>query len=84
MSAYDLEELLVPYEESHLFTFFDRDHTGDRLRLQCDELWFDMTHLPVPFIEVEQLPLSIVRQLLKEVRFQTKGGGQSWPIRTGR
>ncbi len=86
MSEYDLEQLLLPYEGNVLFTFFDRDDTGDRLREQTDDLLFEATHLhvPEPFVEVERLPLAYVRGILEEAGIQTKGGGKKWPIKTGR
>ena len=66
MSEYDMEQLLEPYESEPLFTMFDRDRTGDRLRAQCDALFFEAVHLvpPEPNVEVAETPPDVLRLMV--------------------
>ncbi|MBF4501906.1 toprim domain-containing protein [Savagea sp. SN6] len=75
MSEYDLEQLVEPYEEETLYTFFDRDASGDRLRAQFDALFINATHLhvPPPIIEVAEIPPLVLSSIMKTT-FKKKEG----------
>ncbi|HEY9582467.1 MAG TPA: toprim domain-containing protein [Savagea sp.] len=75
MSEYDLEQLVEPYEGAALYTFFDRDKSGDRLRAQFDGLFIDATHLhvPPPVIEVAEIPPLVLSSIMKTT-FKKKEG----------
>lgn len=66
-----LLELIEPYEECQLFTFFDADKSGDKLRKLMNRIYSEATHLNVPktYMEVANAPRKVLAQLLKEAKF---------------
>lgn len=69
-----LIELLEPFEGSVLFTFFDRDKSGEYLRKQMRRVYSEATQLmlPAPFIEVAETPEVVLRPILKKVKIDLK------------
>lgn len=66
-----LLELIEPYEECMLYTFFDADKSGDYLRKLMKRIYSEATHLFVPrtYMEVANAPRKVLAQLLKEAKF---------------
>jgi len=66
-----LLELLEPYEECELYTFFDADQSGDKFRKLMKRIYSEATHLNVPktYMEMANAPRKVLAQLLKEAKF---------------
>lgn len=66
-----LLDLIEPYEECQLYTFFDADQSGEKLRKLMKRIYSEATHLNVPrtYMEVANAPRKVLAQLLKEARF---------------
>lgn len=66
-----LLELIEPYEECMLYTFFDADKSGEHLRKLMKRIYSEATHLSVPktYREVANAPRKVLAQLLREARF---------------
>ncbi|MFF5995944.1 hypothetical protein AAGS61_14510 [Lysinibacillus sp. KU-BSD001] len=69
-----LIDLLEPYEDIELFTFFDRDKSGDYLRKIMRRTYSEAVQLelPVPFNGVAEAPSSVVRDILQAAKFKVK------------
>lgn len=66
-----LLDLIEPYEHCKLFTLFDADKPGEKLRKQTKRLYSEATHLYIPktYIEVENTPRKVLAQILEEANF---------------
>lgn len=66
-----LLELIEPYEECKLYTFFDADKSGERLRNLTKRIYSEAVHLFIPrtYIEVANVPSKVLAQRLREARF---------------
>lgn len=69
-----LIDLIEPYEYEQLFTFFDRDKSGDYLRKQMRKVYSEATQLELvaPFIGVAETPITVLRQILKKAKIDLK------------
>lgn len=67
-----LLELLEPYEDCELYTFFDADQSGEKLRKLMKRIYSEAIHLTVPktYIEVANVPRKMLAQLLKDAKFE--------------
>jgi len=65
-----LLELIEPYEECQLYTFFDADQSGEKLRKLMKRIYSEATHLNAPrtYMDVANAPRQVLAQLLKEAR----------------
>ncbi|QBK26652.1 toprim domain-containing protein [Ureibacillus thermophilus] len=66
-----LLELLEPYEECELYTFFDADQSGEKLRKLMKRIYSEAIHLNVPrtYMEVANAPRKVLAQLLRDANF---------------
>lgn len=71
ISEQSLLELLEPYEYLDLYTMFDRDKSGDKLRSIMKRTFSDAIQLiiPKPYIEVEDTPYDVLAQILRTEKF---------------
>jgi toprim domain protein len=69
-----LIELIEPYDYALLFTFFDRDKSGDYLRKQMRKVYSEATQLELmpPYVGVAETPLSVLRLILKKAKIDLK------------
>ena len=69
-----LIELIEPYEDAMLFTFFDRDKSGDYLRKKMQRVYSEAIQLqiPAPYIEVAETPIAILRTILSAAKIDVK------------
>ena len=69
-----LIDLVEPYEDSVLFTFFDRDKSGNYLRKQMQRVYSEalQLQLPAPYIEVAETPVAILKPILKAAKIDLK------------
>ncbi len=69
-----LLELLEPYEHLGLYTLFDADKSGEKLRKLMKRVYSDAIQLEIPkqYLEVADTPKSILVELLNEVKIKTK------------
>lgn len=67
-----LIELIEPYEDCELYTLFDADDSGERLRKLMNRTYSEAIHLYIPktYIEVEKTPRKILASILKAAKFQ--------------
>lgn len=67
-----LIELVEPYEDCELFTLFDADDSGGKLRKLMNRVYSEATHLYIPktYIEVEKTPRKILANILKVAKFE--------------
>ncbi|MEE1130484.1 MAG: hypothetical protein UHX00_02515 [Caryophanon sp.] len=74
ISEVALEELIEPYEHMELFTLFDADYTGDRLRALMNRLYSECTHIYIDaqFEAVEQTPRHVLYTLLHDASIHVK------------
>lgn len=68
ISAYHLEELLEPYEDSELFVFLDADEDGEKTRQLFKRAYPSAIHLYTEKVykEVETTPRSVLAAILSE------------------
>lgn len=66
-----LLELIEPYEECKIYTFFDADKSGERLRSLTKRIYSEAVHLLIPrtYIEVANAPSKVLAHRLREARF---------------
>lgn len=66
-----LLSLIEPYEQCKLYTLFDADKSGEKLRKLTNRLYSEATHLFIPktFIEVANTPRKVLAQLLSDAKF---------------
>nr|WP_106780671.1 toprim domain-containing protein [Lysinibacillus timonensis] len=66
-----LIELIEPFEECKLYTFFDADKAGEKLRSLTKRIYSEAVHLLIPrtYIEVANAPSKVLAQRLREARF---------------
>lgn len=69
-----LLEIIEPYEDAELFTFFDRDKSGDYLRKKMQRVYSEalQLQLPAPYIQVAETPLTILRAILNVAKIDVK------------
>lgn len=69
-----LIELVEPYEDSQLYTFFDRDKSGDYLRKKMQRVYSEAVqlHVPAPFIEVAEIPPTVLKPILRAAKIDVK------------
>lgn len=72
ISAYDLEELLMPYETRELYVFVDADQDGEKLRALFKREYPSAIHLYTEEIykEVETTPYDVLAAELVAVDIQ--------------
>lgn len=70
ISEEGLLELIEPYEQCELYTFFDADQSGERLRNLMKRLYSEAVHLYIPrvYIEVENAPTNVLAEELANAR----------------
>ena len=75
MSEVALEELVEPYAHMELFTLFDADYTGDKLRALMNRLYSECTHIYIDeqFEAVEKTPRHVLYTLLHDASLHVKG-----------
>ena len=66
-----LLELIEPFEECKIYTFFDADKSGERLRSLTRRIYSEAVHLLIPksYMEVANAPSKVLAQRLREARF---------------
>ncbi len=66
-----LLELIEPFEECKIYTFFDADKAGERLRSLTKRIYSEAVHLLIPrsYMEVANAPSKVLAQRLREARF---------------
>ncbi|BDH62760.1 hypothetical protein CD30_04825 [Ureibacillus massiliensis 4400831 = CIP 108448 = CCUG 49529] len=66
-----LIELIEPFEECKLYTFFDADKAGEKLRSLTKRIYSEAVHLLIPrtYMEVANAPSKVLAQRLREARF---------------
>lgn len=66
-----LLELIEPFEECKLYTFFDADKAGEKLRSLTKRIYSEAVHLLIPrtYMEVANAPSKVLAQRLREARF---------------
>ena len=71
ISEEGLIELIEPYEHHELYTMFDRDKSGEKLRTLMRRTYSDAVQIviPKPYIEVEGTPFNVLAQLLRSEKF---------------
>ena len=71
IGVHQLEELLDPYEGCELFTFFDADTSGDKLRALMDRYYPEAEHLRTmpTYKEVETTPRKVLATILLRAHF---------------
>lgn len=69
-----LIELIEPYEYAMLYTFFDRDKSGDYLRKKMQRVYSEALQLklPGPYIQVAETPIAILRAILSAAKIDVK------------
>ena len=69
-----LIELIEPYEDAALFTFFDRDKSGDYLRKKMQRVYSEALQLQLsaPYIQVAETPITILREILSAAKIDVK------------
>lgn len=74
ISEVALEALLEPFEHMELYTLFDADYTGDKLRKLMDKLYSECTHIYIERAHkaVEETPRVALYTLLKEATIHVK------------
>ena len=72
IAEHSLLDLLEPYEHLHMYTMFDRDKSGEKLRSLMRRTYSDATQIviPKPYIEVEGTPYTVLAQLLRNEKFK--------------
>ncbi|MEK4230518.1 toprim domain-containing protein [Solibacillus sp. FSL H8-0538] len=71
ISEEDLITLIEPYEHCDLYTMFDADKNGEKLRKLMKRCYSDAIQLVIPkqYIEVAETPSAILLQLLEVAKF---------------
>ena len=71
IGVHQLEELIDPYEQYELFTFFDADTSGDKLRALMDRHYPEAEHLRTmpTYKEVETTPRRVLAAILLRAHF---------------
>jgi len=71
IGVHQLEELLDPYEGCELYTFFDADTSGDKLRALMDRHYPEAEHLRTmpTYKEVETTPRKVLAAILLRAHF---------------
>lgn len=66
-----LLDLMEPYEECKLYTLFDADQSGEKLRKLTKRIYSEAVHLFIPrtYIEVANAPSKVLAHLLNDARF---------------
>lgn len=66
-----LLDLIEPFEECKIYTFFDADSSGEKLRRLTKRIYSDAIHLFIPrtYIEVANAPRKVLAHLLIEAKF---------------
>lgn len=66
-----LLDLIEPFEECKLYTLFDADQSGEKLRRLTKRIYSEAVHLCIPrtYIEVANAPSKVLAQLLNAARF---------------
>jgi len=66
-----LLDLLEPFEECKLYTLFDADNSGEKLRKLTKRIYSEAVHLFIPrtYIEVANAPKKVLANLLSEAKF---------------
>ena len=69
-----LLDLLEPFEQYELYTLFDADKSGDRLRKTMMRCYSEAIQLTIPkqYIEVAQTPANILAEILLKAKFKMK------------
>ncbi len=72
ISPSKLEELIYPYEEYDLYTFFDEDYSGDRLRSLMKREYPESYHLRTLSLykQVEATPRKFLARILLAADFK--------------
>jgi len=72
ISASKLEELLTPYEQYDLYTLFDEDYSGDRLRALMKKEYPEAYHLRTLSLyrQVETTPRKYLARVLLAADFE--------------
>lgn len=73
ISEHALEQILEPIEQHEIFTLFDADYTGNRLRDMMQRLLpeAENLHTDAYYIEVERTPRLILVAILQNAGFTT-------------
>ncbi|MGE7667019.1 toprim domain-containing protein [Ureibacillus composti] len=71
ISEDDLLDLLEPFEQHELYTLFDADNSGEKLRKLTRRTYSEAVHLLIPrtYIEVANAPSKVLAHILNEARF---------------
>ena len=66
--------LIEPYEDAQLYTFFDADKNGEKLRKLMSRTYSHAEQfiIPIQYIEVAETPSAILRELLVEAKFAVR------------
>ncbi|GGG24200.1 hypothetical protein GCM10007425_18330 [Lysinibacillus alkalisoli] len=74
ISVTSLEELLAPFEMYELYTFFDADASGDKLRQIMDRVYPEAMHLNTTrlYKEVALTPLRFIAAVLSRAHFTVR------------
>ena len=74
VSAYQLEELMQPYEEREVYVFLDADLSGEKIRRLFKREHPSVFHLYTEkeYGEVETTPFRVLAQILQQAGFQIR------------
>ncbi|WP_332649036.1 toprim domain-containing protein [Lysinibacillus sp. 54212] len=69
-----LIDIIEPFEQCDLFTLFDADKSGDRLRKTMKRCYSEATQLTIPkqYLEVAKTPADILTEILRKAKFMMK------------
>lgn len=69
-----LLELLTPYEDLRIYTIFDADLPGRKMRKLMKRIYSEAVQLEIPYQykEVAKTPIAILGAILKKANIQTK------------
>lgn len=72
ISAYDIEELIEPYEQNDLYVFVDADRSGDTIRKLFKRLYPEAAHLYTDrlYREVATTPVKLLAGILAAANFK--------------
>lgn len=69
-----LLDLLEPFEECKIYTLFDQDKSGEKLRKLTKRIYSEAVHLFIPrtYIEVANAPKKVLAHLLYDAKFSIR------------
>jgi len=72
ISPYELEQMLIPYEDWELFVFVDADDSGDKIRTLFKREYPLAKHIYTEKIykEVETTPNDVLIEVLRKAKFK--------------